>query len=71
MVRCGLTPMEAIECAAKNGAAYLGMEDSLGQIREQYIADLIVVGGDPSSDIAAFRDVRAVYQGGRDILKLL
>ena len=67
MVSCGLKPLEAVECATKNGADYLGLGDTLGQVKEGYTADLIVVGGDPSSDIAALKDIKAVYQSGKDI----
>ena len=68
LVRCGLTPMEAVECATKNGADYLGLGESLGQVKEGYIADLILVEGDPSRDIAALKNVRAVYQAGRQVV---
>lgn len=65
LVKCGLTPLEAVECATKNGADYLGMGDRLGQIKENYIADVIVVEGDPSADIEALGRVKAVYQAGK------
>ncbi|MDD6188786.1 MAG: amidohydrolase family protein [Clostridiales bacterium] len=68
LVKCGLTPMEAVECATKNGADYLGMGDCLGQIKEDYIADVIVVEGDPSKDITALGKVRAVYQAGKKFI---
>lgn len=71
MVRCGLTPLEAIECATKNGADYLELGSKLGQVKENYIADLIVVKGDPSKDIAALKEVKAVYQAGKNLLPLL
>ena len=67
LVDCGLTPLEAIGCATKNGAEYLGMGNSLGQIREGYIADVIVVDGDPSSDIRALEHVSGVFQAGREL----
>ena len=68
LVKCGLTPMEAVECATKNGADYLGMGDCLGQVKEGYIADVILVEGDPSQDIGALKNVRAVYQAGRQVV---
>ena len=68
LVDCGLTPLEAIGCATKNGADYLGLGSCLGQIREGYIADVIVVEGDPSSDIDALTHVSAVFQEGRELI---
>ena len=68
LVKCGLTPLEAIECATKNGADYLGMGDCLGQVREGYIADVILVEGDPTADIEALARVKAVYQAGKQVI---
>ncbi len=68
LVRCGLTPLEAVECATKNGGEYLDMGDCLGQIREGYIADVILVEGDPSREIAALKNVQAVFQGGKQMV---
>lgn len=67
LVRCGLTPLEAVECATKNGADYLGLGGSLGQVREGYMADLILVGGNPAEEIGALKNVAAVYQSGKKI----
>ena len=69
MVRYGLTPLQAIECATKNGAEGLGMGDRLGLIKENYIADIIAVKGKPHENIAALHDIEAVYQDGK-LLKL-
>lgn len=67
LVKCGLTPLEAVECATKNGADYLDMGNCLGQVKEGYIADVIVVEGDPSKDITALKNVRGVYQAGEQV----
>jgi imidazolonepropionase-like amidohydrolase len=64
MVRFGITPLEAIEAATKNGADALLLGDKLGQIKDGYIADILVVHGDPSQDIAALKNVLEVYQAG-------
>ena len=68
MVRCGLKPLEAIECATKNAADHLGLGDRLGQVREGYLADLLLVKGDPAWEITALWDVAAVYQAGRRVV---
>ena len=65
LVRCGLTPLQAIEVGTGNGARILGMEDRIGQIQPGLEADLLVVRGDASRDITALRQVEAVYQRGR------
>lgn len=67
MVEIGLTPMQAIETATKNGAELLRMGDCLGQIKPGYTADILIVDGDPSQDIRALQNVRAVYFGGQQI----
>lgn len=64
LARCGLQPMEILECATKNGAEILGMGDELGQVRENYIADLVVLDGDPSVSPSHLDNVKAVYQSG-------
>lgn len=47
----GLSPLQAIQCATENGARALGMEGQLGCIKEGYLADLILIAGDPLEDI--------------------
>ena len=68
MVECGLTPAEAMECATKNGAECLGFGDWLGQLKEGYAADIIVVKGDAAEDISCLKDVVAVYQAGEKVV---
>lgn len=48
----GYTPMEAIVGATKWGGEIMGMGDELGQVREGYLADLLVVDGDPLKALA-------------------
>ena len=43
----GFTPMEAIQAATKFGGEIMGMERELGLLREGYLADLLLVDGDP------------------------
>ena len=69
LVECGLTPIEAMECATKNGAAALGFGDTLGQIKEGYMADLILVEGNPAEDITALQRIRATYQAGKCVFE--
>ncbi|MFL5574777.1 MAG: amidohydrolase family protein [Gemmatimonadaceae bacterium] len=64
LVEAGLTPLEAIRVATLNGARYLGRADSIGTIAAGKRADLVVVRGDPSRDIADVEQVETVFKGG-------
>ncbi len=53
----GLTPLEAIRCATYEGAMALQMEEgTIGFIAAGAAADLLVVDGDPSLDVAVLGD---------------
>ncbi|NIA69413.1 amidohydrolase family protein [Pelagibius litoralis] len=52
----GFTPMEAIQAATKYGGQIMGMGSELGQIREGYLADLLLVDGDPLADVRVLQD---------------
>ena len=47
---CGFTPMEAILSMTKLGGAAMDLPDDLGQVREGFLADLLLVDGDPLAD---------------------
>jgi imidazolonepropionase-like amidohydrolase len=47
----GFHPLEVIEHATWNGAKLLGLEHRLGKIREGFIADLLVVNGNPLENL--------------------
>jgi len=67
----GMTPMEAIQSATKYGGQIMGMGDELGQIKEGYIADLLMIDGDPLKDVSILQDkdkITMIMQGG-DIYK--
>jgi imidazolonepropionase-like amidohydrolase len=52
----GLSPMEAIVAATKYGGQIMGMGHELGQIKEGYLADLLLVDGDPLADVRILQD---------------
>ncbi len=52
----GFTPMEAIVAATKWGGEIMGRPDELGQIRKGFLADLLLVDGDPNADIRILQD---------------
>jgi imidazolonepropionase-like amidohydrolase len=47
----GFTPMETLVAATRMGGEIMGMAEELGQIKPGYLADLLVVDGDPLADI--------------------
>ena len=54
---CGFTPMEAIVAATKHGAEACFMGDKTGTIETGKYADIIVVDGNPLTDIKILQDV--------------
>jgi imidazolonepropionase-like amidohydrolase len=47
----GFQPLEVIEHATWNGARLIGMDDRLGKVREGFLADLLVVNGNPLENL--------------------
>ena len=47
---CGFTPMEALLSMTRDGGAAMDMPEELGQIQEGFLADLLLVDGDPLED---------------------
>ncbi|MGA9796485.1 MAG: amidohydrolase family protein [Rhizomicrobium sp.] len=63
MVKLGMKPVEALEAATAVNAKIL-REDKLGALKENHLADVIAVKGDPTRDIAAIRAIELVMKGG-------
>jgi len=64
----GFTTMEAIVSATKWGGEIMGRPGELGVIQPGYLADLILVDGDPLSDITVLQDgnrISSVMKGGQ------
>lgn len=62
--RLGITPYDAIVSATLAPAALFGLEDSLGTIQPGKLADLVLIEGDPLTDISQLSKVRAVVANG-------
>jgi imidazolonepropionase-like amidohydrolase len=52
----GFTPMEALLSATRHGGAIMGRGDELGQVRDGYLADLLLVDGDPLANLGLLRE---------------
>ncbi len=65
LVEAGLTPLETLRIATLNGAEYLGRSRTIGSIAVGKQADLVLVRGDPSVQIADVRNVEIVFKEGR------
>lgn len=63
MVASGMTPMQVLVAATKNGAEFLRMSDT-GTIAVGKNADLLVLDGNPAQDITNTRKISAVYLKG-------
>jgi imidazolonepropionase-like amidohydrolase len=61
----GLTSMQCIEVATRYAAILLGIDDRVGVIAAGKAADLVVLGADPISDVAALGKVELVVKSGR------
>jgi imidazolonepropionase-like amidohydrolase len=60
-----MTPIEAIHTATRHTAGLVGLPT--GQLRDGYLADLVILDGDPTEDIAVLlapEQRRAVMKGG-------
>ena len=64
LVEAGFTPVEAIQIATLNGATYLGQQDRIGSIAEGKNADLVVIKGNPATQISDIENVEIVFKDG-------
>jgi imidazolonepropionase-like amidohydrolase len=47
----GFSPNEALQCGTRFGGQVMGLGNELGQVKEGYLADLLLVDGDPLKDL--------------------
>jgi len=65
LVVAGIPPAAALKCATINAARALGMGDKLGTIEAGKFADLVVVQGNPLTDIRNSHNTRRVMVRGQ------
>lgn len=64
----GYTPAEVLHAATALGGQIMGRGDELGQVKEGYLADLLLVEGDPTANVAILQNkhqLRAIMKDGR------
>ena len=64
MVQYGMTPLEAVQAATRNGAEALGRND-VGLIQVGRFGDLVAVSGDPTRDVTLLERPAAVIKSGK------
>jgi imidazolonepropionase-like amidohydrolase len=65
LVEAGLAPMAALQAATSTPARFLGVLDEVGTIEAGKRADLVLLDGDPLTDIRNTRRIAAVMLNGR------
>jgi imidazolonepropionase-like amidohydrolase len=69
MVRAGMTPVEVIRSATQTAAEICGIAQSVGTLKTGKLADVLVVDGDATRDIAALSDTFLVLKDGQPVYR--
>nr|WP_310466900.1 amidohydrolase family protein [Sphingomonas sp.] len=69
MVQYGMTPLEAIQAATRNGADALGRTRDVGAIAVGRYGDFVAVTGDPTRDVTVLERPDSVVKGGKLIAR--
>jgi imidazolonepropionase-like amidohydrolase len=62
----GFTPMEAIRSATVYGGQIMMRGDELGAVKDGYLADLLLIDGDPLANLAILRDPKRILAVMKD-----
>ena len=60
----GLSNKKTLQAATMVGAELMNKKNVLGQVKSGFIADLIVVEGDPLNNLDVLSDIKMVMQYG-------
>jgi imidazolonepropionase-like amidohydrolase len=63
MQAAGMSPLDVLVASTRNGALAMGRTD-VGTLAAGKLADLVVLGADPTADIRNVEQVRYVMRGG-------
>jgi imidazolonepropionase-like amidohydrolase len=64
----GFSPMETLVAATRHGGEIMGRPHELGQVKPGFLADLLLVDGDPLADIKCLQSqdaLLAIMKDGR------
>ena len=67
-LRAVLSPEEIITALTRNAAVFLYLEDELGTLEPGKVADIMIIDGDPLSDIEDLTNVQVVIKGGEVVV---
>ncbi|MBL8267384.1 amidohydrolase family protein, partial [Steroidobacter sp.] len=61
----GMTPMQVLRAATRNGSEFIGRADDLGSLENGKLADLVILSRDPREDIRHAQEIEFVMKNGR------
>ena len=64
MVLGGMTPQQALRAATIDAAYCMGIDNDLGSIAENKLADMVVLNKNPLVDITATKDIALIIKNG-------
>jgi imidazolonepropionase-like amidohydrolase len=65
LVEAGISPLEVIKIAARNGAQALGIEEDVGTIESGKQADMVILSDNPINEISNTKKIEAVINNGQ------
>jgi imidazolonepropionase-like amidohydrolase len=63
LLRAGMTPMQALQAATRVGAELLGIDEDVGTLEHNKLADVLLVEGNPLADVRALDRIDTVVIG--------
>ena len=69
MQAAGMSPGAVLVAATRNGAMMLGRSGELGTLELGKLADLLILGADPSEDISNMRSLEMVLRAGEVVVR--
>lgn len=67
LVELGATPVRALNAATIDAARAINREDDVGSVEAGKRADLVLLAGDPTQDVAALSDPVSVFKDGVEV----
>ena len=65
LAAAGLTPLRILQMATVNAAEFLGRTDTMGTVEVGKDADIVLLSGDPTENVANLHDIAGVVRAGR------